>query len=238
MNEVIEKVKRLLASGGRLSKVEVDALAILGSEYKHTLKGGNMQTKKAGRGPGSTNFEKFGEDIPLITKAKDLDEGVYVRKGKEFKFMPSTNGIGTLIYTYKQLGGAAQEEPVAKKGKKPVEEEFEVTYDSIMEMKRKELKTLIKDNDLETDPDDFEDDEDLKEAVCAELDLQPVKEKAKKKGKKKEPEFDAEAIMEMGKKALKAFIAENELEVDTDEYDTAAEIAEAVLEELGLEMPE
>ena len=67
------------------------------------------------------------------------------------------------------------------------EEEEELTGEELAEMDFEELEDVCDDKDLETDPDDFEEDEieKLRKAIAKELGLKlPAKKEAKGKGKK------------------------------------------------------
>ena len=67
------------------------------------------------------------------------------------------------------------------------EEEEELTGEALAEMDFEELEDVCDDKDLETDPDDFEEDdiEKLRKAIAKELGLKlPAKKEAKGKGKK------------------------------------------------------
>lgn len=67
------------------------------------------------------------------------------------------------------------------------EEEEELTGEELAEMDFEELEDVCDDKDLETDPDDYDEDdiEKLRKAIAKELGLKlPAKKKAKEKGKK------------------------------------------------------
>nr|UVX51698.1 MAG: DNA polymerase phi [Bacteriophage sp.] len=67
------------------------------------------------------------------------------------------------------------------------EEDEELTAEALAEMDFEELEDVCDDKDLETDPDDFDEDdiEKLRKAIAKELDLKlPAKKEAKGKGKK------------------------------------------------------
>ena len=67
------------------------------------------------------------------------------------------------------------------------DEEEELTGEALAEMDFEELEDVCDDKDLETDPDDFEEDdiEKLRKAIAKELGLKlPAKKEAKGKGKK------------------------------------------------------
>ena len=67
------------------------------------------------------------------------------------------------------------------------EEEEELTAEALAEMDFEELEDVCDDKDLETDPDDFDEDdiEKLRKAIAKELGLKlPAKKEAKGKGKK------------------------------------------------------
>lgn len=67
------------------------------------------------------------------------------------------------------------------------EEEEELTGEELAEMDFEELEDVCDDKDLETDPDDYDEDdiEKLRKAIAKELDLKlPAKKEAKGKGKK------------------------------------------------------
>ena len=67
------------------------------------------------------------------------------------------------------------------------EEEEELTAEALAEMDFEELEDVCDDKDLETDPDDFDEDdiEKLRKAITKELGLKlPAKKEAKGKGKK------------------------------------------------------
>lgn len=64
-------------------------------------------------------------------------------------------------------------------------ETSDISADDILKMKRKALISLISENDISVDPDDFDDTDDLKAAVIDELGLSENKKKKDKKKSKK-----------------------------------------------------
>lgn len=82
---------------------------------------------------------------------------------------------------------ASEEEDDDDEDEEEEEEEEELTGEALAEMDFEELEDVCDDKDLETDPDDYEEDdiEKLRKAIAKELGLKlPAKKEAKGKGKK------------------------------------------------------
>lgn len=89
--------------------------------------------------------------------------------------------------------------------------------EDIKAMTRKEMKTLIKENELTTDPDDHDDTEALQNALIAELGLED------EAGEAAATEDDSTTLSEedingMDFEELKELVADHDLQVDPDDY--------------------
>lgn len=132
------------------------------------------------------------------------------------------------------------------------EEGEEMTGEMLSKMTFEELKELIEDNDLDTDPDDFDEEEELqelKEAVAAELGLElPAEEEEESEEEEgieeEEEEGDDETTWEDLEKLdydeLCSLCDEEKLDTDYDDYDEDDEdkLRRAIAEELGITAPE
>lgn len=86
-----------------------------------------------------------------------------------------------------EIFGSEEEEDEEEEEEDEEEEEEELTGEALAEMDFEELEDVCDDKDLDTDPDDFdeEDIEKLRKAIAKELDIKlPAKKEAKGKGKK------------------------------------------------------
>jgi hypothetical protein len=146
--------------------------------------------------------------------------------------------------------GAPKEKPVKeKKTKKEPEEETaddELTYAELQDMERKALKKLIKEKDLLTDPDDFEDDDDgLRKAIAEELDIEVPEDTAEGDS---DPDTDDDDytwddLKEMDFDDLSELCKESDLDTDPDDFEEGDEDSEekfrrAIAKECGIEIPE
>ena len=85
------------------------------------------------------------------------------------------------------FGSEDEEEEESEEDEEDEEEEEELTGEALAEMDFEELEDVCDDKDLDTDPDDFdeEDIEKLRKAIAKELGIKlPAKKEAKGKGKK------------------------------------------------------
>jgi hypothetical protein len=73
-------------------------------------------------------------------------------------------------------------EPIEEEDKEQEDEEVEMTWESLLSMSQSKLEKLIEDSELETDPDDFDDDvTSLRKAIAKELGIEIPKDKKKPK---------------------------------------------------------
>lgn len=138
-------------------------------------------------------------------------------------------------------GGKTKEEPE----KEP--DDDELTYAELQEMERKALKKLIKEKDLLTDPDDFEDDDDgLRKAIAEELDIE-VPEEEEETGDEETSDGDEDYtwddLMEMDFDELSELCKESDLDTDPDDFDEDEEesvekFRKAIAKECDIEIPE
>lgn len=137
-----------------------------------------------------------------------------------------------------------------KKTKEEPEEEpgdDELTYAELQEMERKALKKLIKEKDLLTDPDDFEDDDDgLRKAIAEELDIE-VPEEEEETGTEETSDGDEDYtwddLIEMDFDELSELCKESDLDTDPDDFDEDEEesvekFRKAIAKECDIEIPE
>ena len=128
------------------------------------------------------------------------------KKEVELKEVSRTEVNGTIIIKYEDgsikiipapialtaeeaedLFGSEEEEEEEEEEEKEEEEEEDLTGEALAEMDFEELEEVCDDKDLDTDPDDFDEDEieKLRKAIAKELGLKlPAKKEAKGKGKK------------------------------------------------------
>ena len=119
------------------------------------------------------------------------------KKEVELKEVSRTEVNGTIIIKYEDgsikiipapIALTAEEaEDLFGSEEEEEEEEEDLTGDALAEMDFEELEEVCDDKDLDTDPDDFDEDEieKLRKAIAQELGLKlPAKKEAKGKGKK------------------------------------------------------
>jgi len=112
-------------------------------------------------------------------------------------------------------------------------EEGELTLEDLNAMtKKKDLKEVITDNDLETDPADYKKVDDLRQAIAEELGF--VEEEGEEEQEEEAPEppsyDDLQAMTK--KKDLKQVVEDHELDVDTSQK--VAELRESIASALGV----
>lgn len=138
-DSVLEKVKHLMAHGGKLNKQELDMLALLGYELKSLKEEGGKgmkqkpaANKKATRkhielkpvaragwgGRGQSNFDAYGTTVSPKKVVGNLDDGIYMVKDGVMKRMADTNGTGNVCVVYRVPAKATEPEPVRKPLKK------------------------------------------------------------------------------------------------------------------------
>ena len=120
------------------------------------------------------------------------------KKEVELKEVSRTEINGAIIIKYEDgsvkiipapitLTAEEAEELFGSESEEEEEEEEELTGEELAEMDFEELEDVCDDKELETDPDDYEEDdiEKLRKAIAKELGLKlPAKKEAKGKGKK------------------------------------------------------
>ena len=120
------------------------------------------------------------------------------KKEVELKEVSRTEVNGTIIIKYEDgsikiipapiaLTAEEAEDLFGSELEEEEEEEEDLTGDALAEMDFEELEEVCDDKDLDTDPDDFDEDEieKLRKAIAKELGLKlPAKKEAKGKGKK------------------------------------------------------
>ena len=155
---------------------------------------------------GTTSTEcSTGEDFEYL---KTIDVKLLMKLApKDKKGQPDKDYIKPFNYEELFAPKAASEirriigvsAPVGSEGDEPEEDEIP-TWDELEEMGGKALKKLIKSKELDVDPDDHDEVDDLRKAVAEELGVKPPKKGKKeekketakkgKKGKKEAPEED------------------------------------------------
>ena len=120
------------------------------------------------------------------------------KKEVELKEVSRTEVNGTIIIKYEDgsikiipapiaLTAEEAEDLFGSESDEEEEEEEDLTGEALAEMDFEELEEVCDDKDLDTDPDDFDEDEieKLRKAIAKELGLKfPAKKEAKGKGKK------------------------------------------------------
>ena len=116
------------------------------------------------------------------------------KKEVELKEVSRTEVNGTIIIKYEDGSIKIIPAPIALTAKEAEdlfgseeEEDEDLTGEALTEMDFEELEEVCDDKDLDTDPDDFDEDEieKLRKAIAKELGLKlPAKKEAKGKGKK------------------------------------------------------
>ena len=120
------------------------------------------------------------------------------KKEVELKEVSRTEVNGTIIIKYEDgsikiipapiaLTAEEAEDLFGSESEEEEEEEEDLTGEALAEMDFEELEEVCDDKDLDTDPDDFDEDEieKLRKAIAKELGLKlPAKKEAKDKGKK------------------------------------------------------
>ena len=129
-----------------------------------------------------------------------------------------------------------KKEKKEKKSKKEEKDSDALDWDGLEKMDHAELTDLCKENELDTDPDDFEDDEDdlpkFREAIAKECGID-VPEKAS------DDDYTWEDLKGMDFDELKDLVEEEDLKTDVDDYDEDDEdkLRRAIAKELDIEAP-
>lgn len=110
------------------------------------------------------------------------------------------------------------------------------TWKDLLELDYKELKTLCKENNLDTDPKDYDKDEvdDFRKEVAKEIEVEiPTKGGEEKKDDK----YTWDELKEMDYDELEDLIDEEDLDIDPNDYDEDTEeskFRKAIAKELGI----
>ena len=111
------------------------------------------------------------------------------------------------------------------------------TWVDLLELSYKELRTLCKENELETNPKDYEKDEvdDFRKEVAKEIDVKIPEEEEKEKGEEKDDKYTWEDLKEMDFDELEDLCDEEDLKTDPDDYDDEeSKLRKAIGKELGI----
>ena len=91
-----------------------------------------------------------------------------------------------------------------RRGRRDEEEEEEdndLSWEEVHELSYRELKKLIKDEDLDIDPEDFDDDEELADFICEEMGIE--EEKKRGRGRSRRDEEEEEEDDDRGRKRMR-----------------------------------
>ena len=138
------------------------------------------------------------------------------------------------------LHGSEEEEEEEEEPEEEEEAEEGVTYEDLQKMtKKKDLKTVIEEYELDVDASDYKKVDDLREAIAEALELvEPEEDEEEEEPEEEEAEVPAyDEIMAMAKKSLKQVIEEHELDIDPDDH-KKAELQKVVAKALGYEVEE
>jgi len=141
-----------------------------------------------------------------------------------------------------------KEKPAKEKPAKEETDDDELSWKDLQGMERKALKKVIKEKDLLTDPDDFEDDDDgLREAIAEELEIEVPEDDTDADA----TDADADAgedytwddLKEMDFDELSELCKESGLDTDPDDFEEGDEDSEekfrkAIAKECEIEVPE
>jgi len=121
----------------------------------------------------------------------------------------------------------------------PEEEEAEegVTYEDLEKMtKKKDLKTVIEEYELDLDASKYKKVDDLREAIAEALELvEPEEEEEESEEEEEEEGLTLEDLNNMTKKnELKQVIKDNDLDIDASEYKKVNDLREAIADALDL----
>ena len=118
-----------------------------------------------------------------------------------------------------------------KKPKKEKKADTKYTVKEIEEMGKKELRAVIKENDLGIKGEDWEGIKELRALVIQKLGLSAKKEKSGDD----DSDYTVKEIKGLKKSELLALVEEEELPIDDEDWGTLDELKELVIEELKLE---
>jgi len=133
------------------------------------------------------------------------------------------------------LHGSEEEEEEEEEPEEEEEAEEGVTYEDLQKMtKKKDLKTVIEEYELDVDASDYKKVDDLREAIAEALELVEPEE-GEEEEEPEEEELTLEDLNKMTKKnELKQVIKDNDLDVDASEYKKVNDLRDAVAEALDL----
>ena len=177
------------------------------------------------------------ENAHLITDDY-LEDPDAPQKGPAKKVTKKVVKKGPAKKVTKKVAKKTVAKKVVKKGPAKKGVPLPETADEVYEMKMLALKKLVKQEGLDTDPDDYDKDtiEDFQEAVVEEMELE-ASESEGEEGNDSELTFDD--LEEMGHDELSKVVEENDLEIDPDDYDAEeeeemTEFKETVADALGM----
>jgi len=139
-----------------------------------------------------------------------------------------------------------EEKTKAQQESKSEPESEDYIWKDMEEMNYKTLKKFCKENELDTKPKDFDEDEmdDFRREVATEIGVDdiPEKEKAKTEPENKDDDYTWKDLVEMDFNELEDLCDEKDLSTDPDDFDEDEEgdedkLRRDIAEELGIEPP-
>lgn len=156
-----------------------------GYDVEFERKGSGLKTEYVGmrisRNPsplGEDSWLEYIEENPLsdIVKFYDYDHVKAILEGKK----PSrSNGRSRRDDEDEEESRRAR----SREDGQDEEDQVELTYEAVKSMSFRELSRLIRDEDLDINPVDFETDEELADEICIELELKPKKQRERSRSR-------------------------------------------------------
>ena len=176
-----------------------------------------------------------------IIAVEDLDKGYQFIKLDDGQVMLVKIISEDISEILSELGGEPEKNKESEKeetqDKVPEPEGDGYTGEDLMAMDHGELSELCKDNDLDTDPDDFGEDEvdNFRKNVAEEIDVK-LPEPAKDKKPEVDDSYTKADIKAMDYDELSELCDEEDLDTDPDDFgeDEEKALRKAIIKELGL----
>lgn len=180
-----------------------------------------------------------------ITKVLELESGyqALLLDGEEVAIVKVVTPDLSIKELQDFLGATKEDAPdETPKENESDPDEDEYTWDDILKMNRKDLIKFIKENDLDTDPDDFEKDEldEFRKEVAEEIDIEvPEDEEETEEEPDKDDKYTYKDLQELDYDELEELVEEQKLEVDPDDFEEEEEekFRRAIAKELKIDVP-
>jgi len=113
----------------------------------------------------------------------------------------------------------------------------DIDWEYLSSLDMEELVSFVEENELPIDPDEYEDEDEFREAVAEEIGVPVESGESESDDAGEDDSIDWDYLASLDFDELSMFIEENELPVDPDEYEDEDDLRIAIANEIDVEVP-